>query len=123
MNHLEFGKAGEQAAVQFLKRKRYKIVTTNYRAQNAEIDIIAYDKKTLCFIEVKTRSGIAFGAPSEAVGFHKRQKIISAAAQYLAYNTIDSEVRFDVVEVYASVKNGRFALFDIRLIQNAFDNA
>lgn len=122
MNKKEFGNLGEICAQNFLKKKKYKIVQTNYRVKSAEIDIIAYDKKTLCFIEVKTRSSDLFGNPCDAVDFRKQNKIIIGAEWYLANNGIDCEVRFDVVEVFATQKNDEFCVKKINLIKNAFTN-
>ncbi len=62
------------------------------------------DKETLVFIEVKTRTGVNFGTPSQAVDQKKRERYVKAAAFYLKHKgiVIDSvAVRFDVVEVYA----------------------
>lgn len=122
MTNKEFGNFGEDAAIKYLKKKKYKIIETNYRIKSAEIDIIAYDKSTLCFIEVKTRSSVSFGLPCEAVDVKKQQKIINGAMWYIAQNGIEDEIRFDVVEVFASEKNDKFKVEKINIIKNAFTN-
>lgn len=120
MTNVIFGKSGEKVAVKFLKQNGYKIIETNYKTRLAEIDIIALDKKVLCFIEVKTRKSDAFGTPAEAVDARKQKKIITGASSYLLSNNLDTEVRFDVIEVYADEK---FKNVKVNLIKNAFDNS
>ena len=63
----ELGQKGEDLALRFLKKNGYRIYTTNYSCKLGEIDIIAKEKDTLAFIEVKTRTSTAFGPPQLAV--------------------------------------------------------
>lgn len=94
------GRAGEIKAAEFLKKKGYKILATNYKTHLGEIDIIALDKSTTVFIEVKTRSSDAFGAPSEAVNVKKQEKYFRVATEYLRKEgKTEMESRFDVVEI------------------------
>ena len=94
------GNIGEQLATDFLKKAKYKILERNYRSVIGEIDIIAKDKNTIVFVEVKTRSTLKFGLPCEAVDYRKQQKIHSVASIYLKNKKLeDSELRFDVIEV------------------------
>ncbi|MEE8424042.1 MAG: YraN family protein, partial [Thermodesulfobacteriota bacterium] len=69
------GAMGEELASKFLKKQGYKIVEKNFRTSLGEIDIIALDKGTITFVEVKTRKSTAFGYPQEAVGLKKQKKI------------------------------------------------
>ena len=64
---IKLGQIGEEAAVIYLKRQGYRIVEQNFRNQLGEIDIIAYEGDTLCFIEVKTRNSDIFGSPFELI--------------------------------------------------------
>ena len=106
------GKSGEERALKYLKKNRYKILETNYKNTIGEIDIICRKRKTLVFVEVKTRVGDFFGRPSEAVNVSKQNKIRSVAMGYLKHKKkIDSLVRFDVIEVLES---------DINHIENCF---
>ena len=106
------GKVGEKKAVDFLKTKGYKILETNYKTHVGEIDIIAEDQGYTVFIEVKTRSGDEFGAPSEAVDRKKQEKYFKVATEYLMKKgKIDTPCRFDVV----GIENG-----EINLIIDAF---
>ena len=111
------GKIGEEAAVRALRNNGYKIIARNYRTKLGEIDIIAKDKDTFCFVEVKTRSSDKFGLPSEAVSEAKQKQIAKAALVYLKENKLlEQKARFDVVSVLNS-KEGQ----KIDLIKNAFE--
>ena len=110
------GQRGEKEAVSYLKKKGYKILKTNFRTRFAELDIIARDRNTLCFIEVKARRSLKTGLPKEAVTATKQKKIILAATSYLKDSDLfDSEIRFDVVEVFFTHDK-----ISVNLIKNAF---
>ena len=110
------GKSGEKTAEKFLKKKGCEILHRNYKTNLGEIDLIALDKDTLVFVEVKSRSGTLFGMPAEAVTYFKRSKINQVAAQYLTRHMLHGvPVRFDVIEVYLA--DGR-----VEHIENAFDS-
>ena len=97
------GKEGERFAADYLAEKGYRILQRNYRYHRNEIDIIARYKKTLCFIEVKTRSSREKGHPAEAVTITKQREIIKAAKAYLAFTgECETDCRFDVVTVLAA---------------------
>jgi putative endonuclease len=100
MSKLETGRSGEEQAVEFLKKQGYKILETNFRSRFGEIDIIAVDRGTLCYIEVKTRSGQRFGLPEEAVGYHKLQHLLKTAAVYRSNReNLPEGERVDVVAI------------------------
>lgn len=114
---IRLGVTGENQAAVFLKKNGYRIVMNNYRLRSAEIDIIAFDKDVLCFIEVKTRTSDKFGLPQEAVSSRKIRKISLAALSYLKENGLmDKRARFDVVTL-----NYRLGEPKVTLIKNAFD--
>ena len=93
-----YGKKSEIIASQFLKKKGYKIIETNYKNKIGEIDIIAKDKDYLVFVEVKARMSRAFGDPAEAVDLKKQQKIRDVAQLYLIKTgKTEKNCRFDVV--------------------------
>ena len=73
--NIELGRSGERIAVNFLKINGYDIISTNFRNKIGQIDVIAKDKETICFVEVKTRRNQRFGQPTEAVEFSKQRKI------------------------------------------------
>lgn len=83
-DNFETGRKGEEIAINFLKKKGYKIVETNWHySKNAEIDIIAEKKDCIIFVEVKTRKSLNFGHPFEAITQSKIEKIQSAILAYL----------------------------------------
>jgi len=113
--HLLTGLRGEKQAERFLRRKRYKIIGRRVRiGRHGEIDLIARDGETLVFIEVKTRSGEAFGRPASAVGSKKRRCLSHAAVQFLKQRKLCPDyIRFDIVEVIGNPP-------EIRHLENAF---
>lgn len=118
----DLGLQGELTAVSHLVEKGYRILRRNYRYRRNEIDIIAMDKRTLCFIEVKTRSSDAKGHPLEAVTPDKQKEIIRAAYAYLAcLPGPEPDCRFDVIAIIAhTFVNGKINDFDLEHIVDAF---
>jgi putative endonuclease len=113
------GRLGEDLAVDFLRRKGYKILKRNYRTRFAEIDLIAKHQGTLVFVEVKSRRSPAYGHPKEALTPAKQRRISMAALAYLKQvNALDRRARFDVVTVQSA--HGRPT---IEVIPNAFELA
>lgn len=99
--HINTGRMGENLAIEYLTDKGYVILETNYRNKIGEVDIIAYDKDVLVFIEVKTRLGINYGYAFESVDSRKQKKIANTSLMYLQKNKMsDVQVRYDVIEVY-----------------------
>ena len=85
MTNKIIGKYGEDIAKNFLIKKGFEIIETNYRySRIAEIDIIASKNNILHFIEVKTRSQELFGNPMEAITPHKLKQIFSCATEYIS---------------------------------------
>jgi len=99
-NRQFIGKSGEEIAANYLLKKGYNILFNNYHSQFGEIDIIALDKDTLVFIEVKTRSS-NFEAAFSSVSFSKQQKLTKTALAFLSknYEYEDFLTRFDVIVV------------------------
>ena len=97
---IKFGKYGEDLAIELLKAKGFQIIQRNYRQKCGEVDIIAKDKKTLVFIEVKTRSSLRFGQPFEAVTTAKQAQLSRIALDYMTRNKIINQAaRFDVISI------------------------
>lgn len=94
------GDCGEALVAEYLRRKGYEIIASQYRCRMGEVDLIARRGGVLCFVEVKTRSETEHGLPREFVGPKKQRRIRAAAAQYLSKYQLDCPVRFDVAEVY-----------------------
>lgn len=116
------GKAGEDIAAEYLAKSGLRILDRNFRfGRFGEIDIIAAEGEYLCFTEVKTRTGIGFGYPSEAVVQKKQKSIRSLAQIYLKlHNLKDAYVRFDIVEVIVRRNAESLETVSVNLIKNAF---
>lgn len=110
------GKEGEDLARRYLEKQGYKIKERNYRCQSGEIDMIAYDKKILVFVEVRTKTNTLHGTPAESINHIKRRKIRKAASCYLLDKEISGvECRFDVVGISCMETGCKVELF-----RNAF---
>ncbi len=114
---LSLGKMGEELAVTRLKSMKYQILERNYRCPLGEMDIVAREKGSLVFVEVKTRATKDFGGPAAAVNERKQRQLSRVALMYINQKRVrDVPARFDVVAVDLSgPKPG------IEIIQNAFD--
>jgi len=101
-----------------LRKRGYKILKRNYAGKSGEIDIVAYDKGTISFVEVKTRLSENYGPPELSVTREKRKRIIRTALNYLAINHIDDiDFRFDVVSILFKEDDNKP---DIELFKSAF---
>jgi len=110
--HFDLGRRGEALAVEHLQQNGYRIVAANFSLPigrnlrdaivNAEIDVVAYDGPTLCFIEVKTRASDDFAEPQANVDLRKRRQVSRAALAYRRmFGLVDASYRYDVVTVVA----------------------
>lgn len=95
------GAWGEAVAAEYLKKKHYKIIGTNYRSRFGEIDLIAANREHLVFVEVKTRKSADFAMAREFVGYTKQNRLRATAEIYLAAYPTSLQPRFDVIEIYA----------------------
>ena len=95
------GAWGEALAAQYLQKKRYKILATNYRSRFGEIDLIVSDRRYLVFVEVKLRKTDKFASAFEYVDSRKQTRIRTTAELYLSEFPTDLQPRFDVIEIYA----------------------
>lgn len=113
----QLGIEGEERASQYLIQHGYQILEKNFRSQQGEIDLVAKDKDTLVFVEVKNYSFRSYGSAIGAVRKSKRESIIHAARTYLFRKKIkNTHCRFDVVTISRD-QNGSFG---IELYKNAF---
>ncbi|MBC7892048.1 MAG: YraN family protein [Sphingobacteriaceae bacterium] len=97
--HLDTGRRGEDLAARLLNEKGYEILTRNFRAGRAEIDLIARKDSVLIFVEVKTRTNLAFGMPETAVSARKAALVRQAADAYIFSTDWHHNIRYDVVAV------------------------
>ncbi|MDA8418505.1 MAG: YraN family protein [Desulfobacteraceae bacterium] len=116
----EKGRLGEELAARHLTVRGYRILARNFRVACGEIDIVAEDRGTLVFVEVKTRCGLEFGGPAEALTSRKQRQISRVALTYLSQRQLlSAPARFDVVTVLLA----KGAEPRVELIANAFDLA
>ncbi|MET1051967.1 MAG: YraN family protein [Mycetocola sp.] len=98
----ELGRRGEDLAARFLEEAGYRVVERNWRCARGEIDIIASTGPTLVFVEVKTRSSLAFGHPFEAITATKLARLRMLAAVWCASRSPGAaQIRIDAVAVVA----------------------
>lgn len=113
----ETGTAGERAAEEFLRRRRYAIIARNYRCRGGEIDLVAIHRGSVVFVEVRTRAAGALVDPLETVDEGKRRRIVTAARHYVARHRLHEQPqRFDVVAVRVTP-----AGMQCEVVANAFD--
>ena len=114
--HLVLGRRGERLAAAYLERQGFRLVAANFTLPvgrnrrgviiNAEIDLVAYEGETLCFIEVKTRASDWFAAPEANVDLRKQRQITRAARVYRRFFGLQTALyRFDVVSVILPLDN------------------
>jgi putative endonuclease len=108
--HIDLGRRGEQLAAEHLLANGYKLVASNFRLPvgrnlrgavvRAEIDLVAYDGQTVCFVEVKTRASDRFAAPEANVDLRKQRQVTRAARAYRRMLGLTAApYRYDVVSV------------------------
>lgn len=91
---------GEEIATKYLQKLGYKIIERNFRQGYGEIDIIAIDKDTLVFVEVKTRTSEKFGTPLEAITYFKLKTLIKTAEFYKQIHTnLPQSLRIDAISI------------------------
>jgi putative endonuclease len=97
----ENGRAGEDAAVLFLKNKGMEIIARNFRRRSGEVDIIAVEEDTLVFVEVKSWSAYGIDALEQGLDIKKQRRIIETAKYFLLSNRKYRymAIRFDIVFV------------------------
>jgi putative endonuclease len=128
--HLLLGRRGEELAAEFLESSGYRLVASNFKLPvgrslrgaivYAEIDCIAYEGATLCFIEVKTRSSTWFTTPEANVDLRKQRQITRGARVYRRlFGLVHEPHRYDVVTVVLPpAQEGRISVPQIELLRN-----
>ena len=115
--HLLRGRKGERIACRFLMRQGFDILARRYCNGTGEVDIIAFEKETLVFLEVKTRSSRQFGDPWEFVDRNKQYRIRRTAERFIADQDMNRYAyRFDIISVVMSSGTKP----EVRLLRNAF---
>lgn len=113
------GKIGENIAAGYLQKNGYRIIERNYYKRAGEIDIIAIDKDTLVFVEVKTRNSVDFGSPLEAITPWKLRSLIKTAQYYkMTHRNVPDLLRIDAVSINISSSG---EVDEIQLVKNITD--
>ncbi len=113
----KIGELGEKVAAEYIKKHGFRLVAINFKAPvgrntkgvlfTGEIDLIAFDNETLCFIEVKTRSSDDFASPLAAVNIRKQRQITRTARVYKkVFKLQNIKYRYDVISI---ILNGKKA--------------
>lgn len=134
--HLALGQRGERLAAEFLENRGYRLVAANFQLPvgrslrgalvHAEIDIVAYEGRTLCFVEVKTRASDWFAAPQANVDLRKQRQISRAARVYRRiFDLLHEPFRYDVVAVIAppAAEDGLVPPPRLELLRNFWTDA
>ena len=113
------GDRGEAVTAQYLRKRGCELLASQWRCRFGELDLVARDRYgTICFVEVKLRSGGLAGLPREAVDRRKQERLRAAAGAYLSQHDLeDVPARFDVAEVYTD-RDHRF--LRLEYLENAF---
>ena len=128
-SHLELGRRGEELAAAYLQQAGYRIVAANFSVPvgrnrigaviNVEIDLVAYDGETLCFVEVKSRASDWFAPPEANVDRRKQRQIARAARAYRRmFDLANAPYRYDVITVVLPAEEERPGGWEIRLLRN-----
>ena len=110
------GREGEDLAARFLMKQGYRILERNYSTRSGEIDLVALHEGAVVFVEVKTRTSDAFGAPELAVTPRKQRRMVKAALAYIKQRKLHQvPCRFDVVAITTTAEQ------EVEHIQYAFE--
>jgi len=116
---LDLGKLGEAYAAAYLEQTGYRLVAANFTLPvgrnmrgavvNTEIDLVAYEGETLCFVEVKTRASDWFASPQINVDRRKQRQIVRAARAYRnMFGLAEQPYRYDVITIVLSSEKPEF---------------
>lgn len=112
--HNEFGKWGEDLAVETLVSKGYAIVERNWRLGHLEIDVVALKDDKVVFVEVKTRADKDID-PFDAIDRKKILNLVRAANAYTAHSNMPHDPQFDIIAVCGTPDN-----YEIEHLEDAF---
>ncbi|MBI2552300.1 YraN family protein [Candidatus Uhrbacteria bacterium] len=100
----EVGAWGERVALDYLKKKGYRILNQHWTHRIGEIDIVAQKDQRVIFVEVKTRTNLRFGTPEEGIGWHKQQKLRRTANVYmLKHKLVDVPYQIDALAIIRDI--------------------
>lgn len=117
MTRKDTGNLGEKLAIDFLKKRGFRIIETNYRCRYGEIDIVTRKKDYLVFVEVRTRTNRKFGTPEDSVSTAKKTRMRRAAEHYCqSHEKLPENWRIDLLAIELK-GNGRPERMEI--VENA----
>lgn len=133
-DHIALGRRGEELAAAYLVMSGYRLVAANFSVPvgrnragaliNAEIDLVAYEGETLCFVEVKSRASNWFAPPEANVDRRKQRQIARAARAYRRmFDLTGAPYRYDVVTLVLPAETDAPAEFEIQLLRNYWTEA
>lgn len=99
LSHREIGTTAEEIAQQHILKLGYRILDTNWQYGHLELDIVALENDQLVVVEVKSRNGIRYEHPSEAITNTKIKRIVDAAEAYIFKKDLNLDTRFDVITI------------------------
>lgn len=94
------GHWGEATAAEYLRKKHYELIASNFHSRFGEIDLIVKNRKYVVFVEVKTRADDSYVQAREYVTNYKQARVRASAQIWLERNPTELQPRFDVIEVY-----------------------
>jgi putative endonuclease len=110
----DLGRLGEQLAAEYLQQAGIRVLDRNWRCADGELDIVAAERRVLVACEVKTRSGVAFGSPLEAISRRKQARLRRLAVSWIqAHGVLFDEVRIDVIGLVRD-RAGHFTIEHVR---------
>jgi putative endonuclease len=112
------GDTAEQIARQYLEKKGYSIIHTNWYYGHLELDIIARENDELVIVEVKSRTGEGFSHPSEALSDKKMKQIIEAADAWVQLTGWKGDARFDLIIIVFTGPDS----YELEHYDNAFNS-
>lgn len=114
-HHSGRGKVGEADAERWLVGQGYRVIERNVTLRGGEIDLVARDGETLCFVEIKARAGDLYGPAIASVTAQKQRRLARAAARWLSRHPWPGPCRFDVLAMDLEGERWRF-----QLVRDAF---
>ena len=114
--HNDLGRAGEGIAKQYLEHNGYEVLEENWTFGKAEVDLIVYKDGIMVFVEVKTRTSVAFGQPEDFVHKAKQKQMELASIEYIELMNHQNDIRFDIIAItFTKNKN-----YNLNHIEDAF---
>lgn len=110
------GRMAEEVGREWLEQQGYKLLANNYRTKVGELDVVADDAGTLCFVEIKARQSETYGPAVAAVSAHQQRRIARAASLYLLDSGWLGDCRFDVLAMDWQPEGWQF-----ELVRGAFE--